>query len=44
MSFVGQFDAVVGHDLVDGSVGVAFGLCVPDEDDEAWFAHVQFMF
>lgn len=38
-AFVGEFDAVVRDHLVDGAVGVAFALCVADDDDEAWFAH-----
>ena len=40
MAFVCELDPMVWHDLVDCSVLVALGLCMADENDEPWLAHL----
>lgn len=37
--FVGQFDAVVGHHLMDLTILIAFGLRMSNQYDEPWFDH-----
>lgn len=39
MPFVGQFDAVVGHHLMDLTILIAFGLRMSNQYDEPWFDH-----
>lgn len=39
MPFVGQFDAVVGHHLMDLTILVALGLRMSNQYDEPWFDH-----
>lgn len=39
--FFGEFDPVIWDHLVNLAVSVAFGLGMADEDDEAWFTHLD---
>ena len=38
-AFVCKLHSMIGNDLVDLAVFVAFALRMADEYDEAWFAH-----
>lgn len=39
VAFFGELDAVIRDHLMDLAVLIALGLCMADEDDEAWFDH-----
>lgn len=39
-AFISQFDSMIWNHLMDSAVLVALGLGMPDEDDEARFAHL----
>ena len=39
VAFFGELDAVTRDHLMDLAVFIALGLCMADEDDQAWFDH-----